>query len=87
MKIVAIIPAKTGGQAKYHVEATENELHKLRGVAGKAITGRYKVGHTINLGAAYNKLKWLSDNVIKLRSITGTLRDSADSIETQLPED
>ena len=88
MKVLALIPKAGKESAKYVVEATEEELDKVSGIAGvEHIAGRIQVGHEINVTVVYDKLEYFVREKAKLAAAETTLRNTADSIKNLLPKE
>lgn len=84
MIVRAIIPNK-GPQdtepIRYLIEATGDELDKINGIADVAhISDRYKVNTEVQVGAVYDKLAELKDNLGDLPNIKAQLQNSISAI-------
>jgi hypothetical protein len=81
MLIRGIIPEK-GKPDKFLIEADEEELDLISGIAGTPhISDRYRVGTEIAPAEVYNRLKEFTNNREKFKQAQNSLRQTADSIQ------
>ncbi len=81
MIVRAIIPKTATEPPRYLVEATGDELDTINGIAGAAhISDRYKPDTIVQVGAVYDKLAELKDNLGDLPNIKAQLQNSISAI-------
>lgn len=64
------------------VTATDEELLRIIGSKGSAVTGMFKVGKQINVSEQWDKLQYFIEHAEPLKNIVSELRNTADAIET-----
>jgi len=86
MEILGIATPQQNGNQNLICRLTEVEMDKITGIAGKDHTPhRYKAGAVVDTSKIYNKVKYINDNMDKLRAAMVATKVNAMEIENSLP--